>query len=87
MAPKFLKEMIAEPTEVESESKSEAFRRLAEFRVNKVLKRIEMVGNLANRATYEYSDAEVLKVFDAILSSLNKAEARFRKEKPTGFQF
>ena len=87
MASKFLKEMIAESVEIET--KNGAFRRLGEFRVNKVLERIAMIGRLSNRATYEYSNAEVLKMFGTLRDSLDKAEARFdtMKEKPIGFQF
>jgi hypothetical protein len=58
-------------------SKRETFVRLAEARVNKALKDLELVGNLCNRSAYEYSDDDVKKMFKTLQDALAKAKQRF----------
>lgn len=53
---------------------------LAEARVNKTLKDIQLVGNLSNRAAYEFTDADVRKVFGALQKALDSAKSRFNRE-------
>lgn len=38
------------------ETKEQKFIRLAEYRMNKAIKAVESVSNLANRSSYEYSE-------------------------------
>ena len=59
------------------ETKNERFRRIVVARVNKIIKLIQLIGNCANTANYEYSTQEVEKVFSALRSELDKAEKRF----------
>ena len=59
------------------ESKHECFKRLAEKRTNKILDMIDLIGNLSNKANYEYSNEEVEQIFSAIQSSLDEARKRF----------
>lgn len=59
--------------------KREKFVGLAEARVNKALKDIQLIGNLSNKAAYEFTDADVRKIFGALQSGLNSAKARFSK--------
>jgi hypothetical protein len=42
------------------------FVRLAESRMTKALKAIRVIGNLANRSQYEYSDVDVKKIIAAL---------------------
>ena len=44
-------------------SKREKFVRLATGRVNKAIKEIQLIGNLSNRTYYEYSNADIEKIF------------------------
>ena len=63
--------------EVLNEKKHNRFRRLAESRTNKTLKMISLIGNLSNRATYNYKQSEVEQMFSAIREKLDAAEKMF----------
>jgi hypothetical protein len=56
------------------------FVELAEARVNKTLKDIQLVGNLSNRSAYDFNDGEVRKIFTALQKALESAKARFTRE-------
>ena len=60
------------------ETKDEKFRRLAESRVNVVLDRLRLLGQLSDRKNYEYTDVQVSKIFRAIESELKVARSKFR---------
>ncbi|MDP2319732.1 MAG: hypothetical protein Q8O42_10390 [Acidobacteriota bacterium] len=62
------------------ESKLQRFERLAEKRVTEVLRRLRLVGNLANRANYEYSDDQVRQITDALDAELRQLKSRFRSD-------
>jgi len=53
------------------ESKREKFIRLAENRMNNVLKQIELLGNLSNKRAYEYEQCDI----DAMIKTLKNAVA------------
>lgn len=57
--------------------KHEKFRELAESRTNKALDAVARIGNLSNRALYEWDDAEVRKVVKALKDAVSEVEARF----------
>jgi len=57
--------------------KRERFLKLAESRVNRVLKDIQLVGNLGNRANYQYTPEEVRKIFAAVEAEIKSARRRF----------
>ena len=59
------------------ETKKEKFVRLAENRTNKVLEMIRLIGNLANRSVYDYTDADVEKIFNAIEMETALAKKQF----------
>ena len=59
--------------------KHEKFRRLAEKRVNRALKDIRLVGNLSNRATYDFTEEEVLKICEALENEVQTLRSRFNK--------
>lgn len=63
----------------ENESKRDRFVRLAENRTNKIINMIQLLGNCANTSIYEYSEADVEKIFTAIESSLKDARRKFAK--------
>lgn len=62
-----------------TETKEEAFRRLATKRTNRVLKDISLVGNLSDRGNYNYNSLQVYKIFKSIEAELRDAKARFSK--------
>jgi hypothetical protein len=61
-------------------NKREKFVELAEARVSRALKDLQLVGNLSNRSAYEFNDADVRKIFAALQKGLESAKARFSKE-------
>lgn len=70
-------------------TKAEKFRSLATKRVDKALKLIRQVSNLSNRATYEYTQDQVDKMFDALGHAIEDAKAKFTNKaqpKESGFQ-
>lgn len=58
-------------------NKRQKFIELAEARVNRAIKDIRLIGNLANRSAYEYDDEDTKKIFRAIQKELETAKARF----------
>ena len=63
--------------EPKKETKREKFVRLAEYRTNKILDMIRILGNCSNRVTNEYTDADVEQIFGAIEEALQEAKSRF----------
>jgi len=59
------------------ENKNTRFKRLAKQRGERILKDIQLLGNLSNRNNYEYSDAEVRKLFTTIEEELRISRSRF----------
>ena len=72
------------------ESKADAFKRLGRKRVNAALDRIRLIGNLANRSSYEFTDEQVDAIENALVSATTETINKFRKtsrpSKPT-FEF
>ena len=64
--------------------KREKFVELAESRVNKTLKDIQLIGNLSNRSAYEFSESDVRKIFAALQRGLDDAKNRFSATKSAG---
>ena len=58
--------------------KSDSFIRLAEARTNKALDQIRVIGNLANRNNYSYSDDQAKKIIAALKQAVNETEAKFK---------
>ena len=48
------------------ETKEEKFKRLATRRTNDVLEKLRILGNLSNRANYNYADDQGPKIFYTI---------------------
>lgn len=63
----------------EKETKRDRFIRLAENRTNKIINMVQLLGNCSNTSIYEYSDADVEKIFSAIESSVKEARKKFAK--------
>lgn len=60
------------------ESPRDKFVRLAESRVNSLVKTIRLLGNLSNNSNYSYTEQDVNKIFRSIEKELTFAKARFR---------
>lgn len=59
------------------ENKRERFVRLAEARTNKIIDMIRLLGNCANKANYDYTDADVQKIFNALEKEIKLAKTKF----------
>jgi hypothetical protein len=57
--------------------KRSKFVELVENRVNRAIKDIRLIGNLANKSAYSYADDDVRKIFRALQKELDSAKARF----------
>jgi hypothetical protein len=69
-------------------NKREKFVELAEARVNKALKDVQLIGNLSNRSAYEFTESDVRKIFGALQKGLEAAKSKFSKESnPSGGEF
>jgi hypothetical protein len=69
-----------------SETKREAFKRLAERRTNAAMDRIRVIGNLSNRNAYEYSDEDVRAIFAALEQELKVTRAKFQSARRRAFK-
>lgn len=73
-----------------AEQKRERFERLAEKRLTETIKKLRLVGNLANRHNYSYSDEHVKQIFNAIDAEVRSLRQRFLgqpKDGDPGFRF
>lgn len=48
--------------------------------MTETLRHLRLVGNLANRGNYEYTDEHVRQVLDALEAELRQLKHRFRQE-------
>ena len=60
------------------ETKEAKFRRLAEQRVNSILDKLRLLGQLSNKSNYGYTEDQVDAAFKAIQVELNATKAKFR---------
>jgi hypothetical protein len=70
----------------QEETARQRFVRLANKRVVKVIKAIQLIGNLSSRA-YQYDDKDVDKIFDAIQTEVDQARSKFLKREKSGIVF
>lgn len=59
------------------ETKRDKFVRLAEARTNKIIDMVRLLGNCSNKANYDYSDADIQKIFSAIEKELKNTKLKF----------
>jgi hypothetical protein len=57
--------------------KRKKFIELAQNRVNRAIRDIRLIGNLANKSAYDYTDEDTKKIFRAIQKEIETAKARF----------
>lgn len=55
----------------------EKFVQLANSRVNKAIKAIQLIGNLSNRSNYDYTEEDVNKIFRALSDEMASCKRRF----------
>lgn len=60
--------------------KMDAFERLAPARVEKALKAISVLGNLANRNNYSYDENQAQAIIDALNAEVRALQTSFKQE-------
>lgn len=50
---------------------------LAQKRVNKAIKMLDLIGNLSNRSNYSYTDEDVKKIIKVLTVKVKEVESRF----------
>ena len=58
------------------------FVELANKRVNKAIAQLRLVGNLSNRAAYEFSEEDVRRIVKALQKELDSVRSRFSDNAP-----
>ena len=53
------------------------FVELANKRVSKALKSIQLIGNLSNRSNYDFTDEDVTKILRALQDEISACKKRF----------
>jgi hypothetical protein len=69
--------ILANYEEIVMDKKSQTFRRLAEKRITNLIKHLRLIGNLANKKNYNYTEEEVRQIFTAIESELAQTKKKF----------
>lgn len=65
-------------------TKRERFKKVAVQRTNKVINYIRLLGNCSNKNNYEYSEADVKKIFSAIEKELKLSKSKFEENQDNG---
>ena len=69
------------------ETKRDKFVRLAEKRMENVLKGISLLGNLSNCSNYEYTEADVNKIIKTLKTAVSDLERTYNtSQKNTKFK-
>ena len=62
------------------QTREQRFKRLAEQRVNAILEKLRLLGQLSSKSNYEYTEAEVEAIFKAIQKDVNSIKTKFRED-------
>ena len=65
-------------------AKRRNFVRLAENRVNRAVKDLRLIGNLSNRAAYEYTERDVKLILQALQREIESLRSRFGRSGEAG---
>ena len=68
------------------ETKRERFVRIANRRTNQVLNELRKLGNCSNTRMYEYTEADVRKIFRTLKKELDRVEKLFSSEDVNEFK-
>ena len=69
-----------------TESKSERFKRLASSRTNEVMRKLKILGNCSNRQSYDYTEEEINTIFSAIDKKVKEVKSKFYFDKTEKFK-
>lgn len=63
------------------ENRAERFKRIATKRTVDIIDKIRILGNTSNKSSYEYTEADVIKIFKTIESELKEQKLKFSTSK------
>jgi hypothetical protein len=63
------------------ENRAERFKRIATKRTVDIIDKIRILGNTSNKSSYEYTEADVIKIFKTIESELKEQKLKFTTSK------
>ena len=63
------------------------FVELAEQRTNSAIKNLQLIGNLANKRNYEYTNEQASKIILTLENELKDLKLKFRAESKTSKKF
>lgn len=69
-----------------NENRHARFKRIASKRTNEIIEKIRILGNCSNKSSYEYTEAEINKIFNEIEKQLRITKATFQSKKKTMFK-
>ncbi len=70
-----------------NETPENRFKRVAGARTNAVLDKLRLLGNCSNKRIYNYSQADVDRIFSAINKQVKKARENFNSSQVDLFKF
>ncbi len=59
------------------ETKRDRFVRIVENRTNKIIDMLRLLGNCANKSNYDYTEADVQKIFNTLDKELKAAKMKY----------
>jgi hypothetical protein len=79
-------EQIVEREQLPLSVKAVKFRKIAEYRMGRLMRLIAQLGNLSRRSTYSYTAGEIEQMFTVLRAELDAAEEKF-SDRQTSFRF
>ena len=73
-------ERIEEEEEMNKPEKMQNFERLAEKRMNDAIKKLRLLGNLANKSNYSYNEEHILQMLRILKKEIRELEAKFSQK-------
>lgn len=70
-----------------SRNKQLKFVELAEQRTNTAIKNLQLIGNLANKRNYEYSEEQAAKIISVLEIELKELKLKFKSASKTPTKF
>lgn len=66
--------------------KKSRFKKVASYRTNQILKYLKLLGNCSNKNNYDFSNADVSKIFSVIDKETKLAKTKFSDKKIKKFE-
>jgi len=67
-----------------SEERISKFEKIAERRVTEAIKKLRLIGNLANKRNYSYTEKHVRQIISALESEIKDLRNKFQNDSSSG---